>query len=398
MPNLLSTQTQAALTPQQLEAQAAARRAQQMAPTGAGAPVTGGAQTVTANPNAAGQLGPTPDSVNVRNPTPDWGGFNQFADATYADYTRRLDPQWQSARRAFDQQMINQGLAQGSEAYQGAFDDFTRSQNDAYGQARNASLASALAAQNQFFGQNLQESQLANALARAQMAAQAQTDSANIGANASMYNAGLSRESQMDQTALQRELGLGNLGLDADRLALMGNQADFGNLMQLWKMGTGLDQYNNGLLNSDFARGQGLLGLIPNVNPGNIDVTGPYNQQYQGQMAGWQQDQQNDNARNAAIGQGIGTLGMLMMLCDRDLKVPLGQVDSFSDRIKSVPVEMWRYRWESTPHVGTYAQEFNKAFGLPDRPFIDPKDMFGVLLGCVKELFARMDKLEAAHV
>ena len=80
--------------------------------------------------------------------------FQPFADAAYGAATRRLDPQFQQADSTFRQQMVNQGLSEGTEAYDKAYSNFSRDKNDAYANARNESLAQALAAQGQAFGQD----------------------------------------------------------------------------------------------------------------------------------------------------------------------------------------------------------------------------------------------------
>jgi methylphosphotriester-DNA--protein-cysteine methyltransferase len=41
----------------------------------------------------------------------------------------------------FRQRMVNQGLQEGTEAYDKAFANFSRERNDAYGSARNQALA-----------------------------------------------------------------------------------------------------------------------------------------------------------------------------------------------------------------------------------------------------------------
>ena len=54
--------------------------------------------------------------------------------------------------------MVNQGIQEGTAAFDTAYANFERSRNDAYSSARNQALAQALGAQNQFFGQNLANS------------------------------------------------------------------------------------------------------------------------------------------------------------------------------------------------------------------------------------------------
>lgn len=85
------------------------------------------AQKVSANPASAGQF--------------DVSAFRPFADAVYSEATRQLDPQFQSQENAFRQRMVNQGIQEGTPAFDSAYANFERSRNDAYSQARNQSLA-----------------------------------------------------------------------------------------------------------------------------------------------------------------------------------------------------------------------------------------------------------------
>ena len=59
----------------------------------------------------------------------------QYTQAAFDQAKTRLDPQWEQSRKRFDQQMINKGLAPGSEAYKAEFDNFNRAKSDAYSTA-----------------------------------------------------------------------------------------------------------------------------------------------------------------------------------------------------------------------------------------------------------------------
>lgn len=128
----------------------------------------------------------------------DVSAFRPFADAVYSEATRQLDPQFQSQEAAFRQRMVNQGIQEGTGAFDTAYANFERSRNDAYGSARNQALAQALGAQNQFFGQNLANSQMglqasmANASNGLQAAGLNQADrqfGANLGMQGNLANA-----------------------------------------------------------------------------------------------------------------------------------------------------------------------------------------------------------------
>lgn len=70
----------------------------------------------------------------------DVNAFRPFADAVYSEASRQLDPQFQAREAQFRQQMVNQGIQEGTSAWDAAFANFDRSRNDAYSQARNQAL------------------------------------------------------------------------------------------------------------------------------------------------------------------------------------------------------------------------------------------------------------------
>lgn len=127
----------------------------------------------------------------------DVNAFRPFADAVYSEQTRQLDPQFQAQEAQFRQRMVNQGIQEGTPAFDTAYANFERSRNDAYGSARNQALAQALGAQNQFFGQNLQNSQ---------MGLQASMANASNGLQA----AGLNQADRQFGANLQQQGGLAN--------------------------------------------------------------------------------------------------------------------------------------------------------------------------------------------
>ncbi len=87
----------------------------------------------------------------------EYGSVQDVQDAAYKGYTSRLDPQWEQAGEQNDARLANQGIVQGSEAYDNAMRTFNQGKNDAYQQANTAAigtqgqtyqLASALRNQN----------------------------------------------------------------------------------------------------------------------------------------------------------------------------------------------------------------------------------------------------------
>jgi len=76
----------------------------------------------------------------------------KVTDALMSQYQSRLDPQWQNEKAAFDAQMFAKGIGQGSEAYTNAYNDFSRSKNDAYTSALNNAVNAGGAEQSRLFG------------------------------------------------------------------------------------------------------------------------------------------------------------------------------------------------------------------------------------------------------
>ena len=334
----------------------------------------------------------------------------QYSDNAYSQATRQLDPQWQQNQAQFDQQMVNKGIAPGSAAYQQAQQQFGQSRNDAYSQARDQSMQQGLGAQNQMFQQGLAQSGLSNQLAQALIGANSSIAGQQLGGNASLMQALLGGNSQIAQQLIGADASRANASASAgaarygaDRSYQLGqnqldaqiNQQDFGNLMQLLNMGQGVGNYNNDLLDRDQGRNQSFFGNIPNSQYGNIDVQNPYNQQYQGQQNQWQYGQNQADSQNAQYAQYASMLAS--MYCSHEFKDTDGPQDTALtlEAVRSLPVDRWQYKGEGTPHIGTYAEDFNKALGLPESKVINIIDMLGATLGAVQELAKRMDRVDA---
>lgn len=70
----------------------------------------------------------------------DLSSVNDVATKAYNNYTSRLDPQWQHNQGMTENQLVNQGLHPGMEAYDNAMRDFNNAKNDAYTQANTAAI------------------------------------------------------------------------------------------------------------------------------------------------------------------------------------------------------------------------------------------------------------------
>src|SRR5579871_324090 len=67
--------------------------------------------------------------------------------------------------------------------------------------------------------------------------------------------------------------------------------------------------------------------------------------------------------------------------------------------VATLPVDAWRYKpetgLEQQTHIGPYAEDFRKAFGVGDGVTISTIDAVGVCLAAIKALSERVGSLEA---
>lgn len=258
--------------------------------------------------NFEGMLAENPEPIRRARPSPNGAmpldpsniaSLAPWQESTLALANRSLDPQWQQAEARFNQDMVNRGIAQGSDAYTAARSDFDRSRNDAYGSARNQALAQALAAQQQGFGQSFGMDQLAaqNAATAAQRAGD------------SMRLAMQDRQFQQDFGLRDRMFGEDTRRYDLGRGDSL-NQQDFNNLQSLLGFDFGSQQFNAGQQQQDFNNQLPFFGLIPNQGPTQIDTYSPYNLQAQQQQNNAANRQNQQNGTMSAIGTIAGVAAM----------------------------------------------------------------------------------------
>jgi hypothetical protein len=82
--------------------------------------------------------------------------------------------------------------------------------------------------------------------------------------------------------------------------------------MSLLGMGQGVNSYNNGLIQQDQNRNQSFFGYMPNgAGNSQIDVQGPMNNAWNGQMNQWQYGQNQANAQNQNYAQWAALLASM---------------------------------------------------------------------------------------
>jgi len=143
--------------------------------------------------------------------------------------------------------------------------------------------------------------------------------------------------------------------------------------------------------------GQGFnQGMQGYTNSANI-----YNQIYQGQMQAYSADQQ---ALGSAIGAVAGFAGYGLgpsagwMRSSKDEKEGKREIEDGKALrgIRRLDVEKWNYKDDQREerHIGPYAEDFKREFGLGNGKGIAYQDAIGVTMKAVQDLADKVDRLE----
>lgn len=116
-------------------------------------PLAGGAER--AQLSAAEMMGQPLDMSGLQELSSGEDVQRQAIDAAYGQAASRLDPRFGKQREALRTQLLNQGLAEGSQAYRQAMGEFGQQENDAYNQAMYGAIGQGTQAGQAIFGRNL---------------------------------------------------------------------------------------------------------------------------------------------------------------------------------------------------------------------------------------------------
>jgi hypothetical protein len=263
----------------------------------------------------------------------------------------RMNPSLEQNRSRLESQLSNQGVKLGTEAYDRAIGNFGQQEND----ARMAAILAGGEEQSRMTG-------LEAGRAAFQNSAQQQQFNQNLGRAEFGNNA-----NQQAFANRATQLGFNNAaGQQEFDNRLTG--AGFNNAAAASRFGMGMQQRAgavnemNSLLNGSQMPQPGFM---PTQNPQvpTTDMAGLINNQYQGNLANWQQGQQNRQSMMGGL-FGLGAAG-LMAFSDERLKEniePLGEVgvDTPAGE-QDVPVYSYEYKFApGVPQVGVLAQELKK--------------------------------------
>jgi len=132
----------------------------------------------------------------------------QVTDALYKQQTQFLDPQFERSQSALANQLANQGITQGSEAYNNAMQMANAQKQQAYESARNSAIGAGVNAASTLFGNQLAGANFGNqalgqqfgqglAAQQAGNTAQNQTFAQNL-ANANLGNTAVIEQNKLD--------------------------------------------------------------------------------------------------------------------------------------------------------------------------------------------------------
>lgn len=149
-------------------------------------------------------------------------------NALYKANTQYLDPQFEQSQAKLENQLANQGITRGSEAYNNAMLNFNNQKQQAYESARNQAIGGGIQAAQDMFGMNLQGGQFANqALGQQFGQSVTQQELANAAANQNNQLA-LANQQAYNQAIAQQY----NQGLGSAQFANQAQQQMFNNALQ----------------------------------------------------------------------------------------------------------------------------------------------------------------------
>lgn len=129
----------------------------------------------------------------------------------------------------------------------------------------------------------------------------------------------------------------------------------------------------------DIAFGQQIAGL-----------TGLANAEGQRQVRLANERASKKSKKNGLIGTAIGLVGAIFSA--EEYKDKVEAKPELLEKLKKVRVDKWRYKGSKAEHIGPYAEEFNRTFGVgTHKDAIDVVSMLGVTLGAVKELNEKVE-------
>lgn len=244
-----------------------------------------------------------------------------------------------------------------------------------------------LAREQQAYGIDPTSGRAAGVARKLGIAEAAATSGAMNAARTAARNEG--RAFKFDVSGLGRNLP--GAGATASTVALQAGNAASGNAA----LPSQNARADAGMMQEGFRTGIAGYGTAGNI----------YGNLYDAQLRGWGAQQQADAAASSGLWGGLGQLGGAALYgwftSEKKSKVRKGGVRDAEivRKMKGLPVDRWRYKKSASDdqatHVGPYAEDFAKRFGVGDGKTISVIDAVGVTLAAVKGVAKKVDRLEA---
>ena len=219
----------------------------------------------------------------------------QVTDALYNQQTQYLDPQFNQTQAKLENQLANQGITRGSEAWNNAMGDFGRQKQQAYESARQSAIGQGVGAASTLFGNQLAGGQFVNAAQgqqfgqnQAQLQAYNQALQSAFGeglTNAQLRNQAIQQDFANAQTLQQQPINILNaVRSGAQMQASQQPQVGVSSPGQLatWSgpdllgAATAQGQYNQGLYNAQQASSSGMTSGLMGLGSAGIMAAGMY--------------------------------------------------------------------------------------------------------------------------
>jgi len=240
------------------------------------------------------------------------GARQRAEDATYGAATRMLDPQFQQQGEATRTRLLNQGLREGSEAWNNEMAALDRTKQAAYGDARDRAIQAG-------------GSEASRMLSDALRVRQSDMDRAGQQFGERITNAELTNQGRA--TGINERLTERNIPMQE--------------FLQLYGGG---------------GAGQGMnSGAAANVgSPAPVDYMGAINNQYGAQTDMYNYRQQR-NAQNTQTGISLASIAAMMaMSSDRRAKESIARVGILPN---GIPTYRYRYKGESQERLGVMSDD-----------------------------------------
>lgn len=244
--------------------------------------------------------------------------------AAYKQQAAYLDSSYGQRQRDLENQLVQQGVTQNSDAWNRAVNNLGQQRTFDYNNAFNNSFQTGLAANNQLFNQGLSANQNAygQALGNANFANSAQAQDFGQGlANANLFNSSALAGQQANNQASSQNFSQSSSARAQQLQELLQQQQNPINVLNALRSGSQVSAPQ--------------FGNTPQGNIANTDIAGLYNNQYQGQLANY----------NAKVGQqnsllNAGTqLAAMYFMSDRRLKCDV-------ERIGTHPLGIGLYKFK----------------------------------------------------